>query len=208
MMNLEEELEYNLWRRLELKKEIKKLETEIEDLCKENWEYNEQIQHMYSANKIVGRILDSFKLKNNQLTEENLALKFIEANNKELKDKYEAVLKENQKLKSSNIALIKYQDQNIDKVLLENHKHEETINTFHVKIRDLLKCDHCNESIGNKNNMKSHVLSERGIANFNCTFCSKEFGYSCCRTYNNYYQKRSVDEKRDCYFIEYHRTTE
>ena len=60
---LEEELEYNKGRKEELKKEVEDLKKEADDLTERNEEKQDEINHIYNANRIVGDTMEFLKRK-------------------------------------------------------------------------------------------------------------------------------------------------
>ena len=151
--DLEEEFEYNIQRKETLKRDVKKLEDEKEDLRITNWnnaKYTLEIE----------RDKKELKSRIEQLERENIELK--------TKGKADHAESEINELKAT-IESDKHEAEEIFNELREENQN------LKVQITNLLKCDECGHVFVEKSNLKVHFLSKHSSSMFKCDICDEAF---------------------------------
>ena len=155
-IKLEEELEYNIGRKEELKIDVRKLEKQIEDIRLVNW-------NNAKAQMETERELSDIKSKMEILEKENKELKAV--NNK---TNMEEMQSEIGKLQETINLLMDENTNTVSNLESENRN-------LRTQIHNLLICEECGIRFNSKLEMDTHIRSKHPFNRPKCNKCSKCF---------------------------------
>ena len=153
---LEDELEYNLERKDTLKKQIKKLEDEKEDLRLTNWKNVKYTLEIEREN-------EDLKARIKELEQENIKVKNM-SNIDQLKSA---------ESKISQLKATIESDKNEAEEIFNNLRAENQ--SLKAQIKNFLKCDDFSEGFEETFFLKSHILSNHSVGVFICDNCRETF---------------------------------
>lgn len=149
--HLEDELDYHFSRKEELKRKVKHLEEDNDLLRKANFK-NAQYQ-LQNESELNARI-ESLEKENDNLKTNLTSIEDIKSENMSLKQQIESMKEEEEKKKNDL------------RVANESHL---------VKMKNLLKCDECDDVFKDKAHMTNHILSNHLVREFKCNMCELSF---------------------------------
>ena len=151
---LEDDLDYNIGRKEDLKAEVRKLEKRNEDLHETNWTDAKAFMETKVKMADLKKMLENVKKENADLSNDNTYLRDIEAENRKLKEMIQSTREE--------------KDKEIDNIKEKNQELQK-------QIENLLKCDECGLHLDAKASIKEHILSKHSKLMFTCVQCDDCF---------------------------------
>ena len=148
--HLEDDLEYNLGRKEQLKSEVKRLDEDNDNLRKMNFKNAEVALKKESVFK---KLIETLRKELDEVKSGG-HIESLKSENKALKEKLESWEKEDERISNC--------------LKTEN-------NNLQLKITDLLKCNECDVKFDEKSSMMEHILSNHSRVIFKCGQCDKHF---------------------------------
>ena len=180
--DLEDDLDYNIGRKEDLKKEVKNLQDKYDDIYEVYMKNTKAAMDLNVENAQLKAVNEKISKENSDLTREN----------KQLKDKIESLdteTSELQCLKSENRGLketigIMKSDQKKQEETIDCLKEEKCITVSHFEaeiqslrsqIQNLLKCEECEQEFHNKTDIKTHIKTKHEVQKYKCDECGECF---------------------------------
>ena len=183
LIELEEDLEYNISRKEELKNEVRKLKDQYDSIYEVYFKNTKAAMDMNVENASLKAAIEKEKKENLKLQLEN----------DKLKGRVESLEKENSKTKTASNSsstpglqdiesensylkeVIKSKEEDADKIFNELKDSNQNLK---LQIGDLLQCNDCDKTFSDKAQIFNHIKSNhsvRNLSDFKCDNCGDEF---------------------------------
>ena len=151
---LVDELEYNFERKEDLKREVKKLDEDKEELRVINFKNAEVCFATKAENNKLRKTIETLQNEIDNLKYKYDEILSLQSENRILTDKIESM-------------------ENEEEFFFKNL--EKTNKSLQMRIESFLKCDECNQHFHDKNHMKTHLLMNHLQSVIKCEVCGNKF---------------------------------